>query len=81
MELETVDPLTDRYPAPYTGQYPLTSTYCTMQMRAAAPSEARKRDLRNGWPTHCNACAATQGKFEINKFKLFIKFDHLMNNK
>ena len=45
-------------PPPNTGQYPLSSTYCTVQCgvqitRLAATSEDRTRDLRNACPTHC----------------------------
>ena len=55
---ETVDPIDWSHPPPYTGQYPLSSTYCTVQCglqitRLAALSQPRTCDLRNAGPTHC----------------------------
>ena len=43
---------------PYTGQYPLSSTYCILQFglqitRLDALSEPRSCDLLNARPTHC----------------------------
>ena len=45
-------------PPPYTGQYPLGSTYCTVQCglhitRLTARTEMRTCDLRHARPTHC----------------------------
>ena len=50
--------LTGRTPPPYTGQYPLSSTYCTVQCglqitRFAALSEPRTCNLRNTRTTDC----------------------------
>ena len=57
MASETVDPIDWSHPPPYTGQYPLSSTYCTVQCglqitRLNAPTEMRACDLRNARPTH-----------------------------
>ena len=46
------------HPPLYTGQYPLSCTYCIVQCglqitRLAALSEPRTCDLRNARPTHC----------------------------
>ena len=53
-----VDPIDWSHPPPNTGQYPLSSTYCTVQCglqitRLNALSEHRTCDLRNARPTHC----------------------------
>ena len=58
MASETVDALDWSHPPPYTKQYPLSSTYCTVQFRLqitrlAALSEPQTCDLRNARPTHC----------------------------
>ena len=60
MASETVDPVHWLHPPPYTGQYSLSSTYCTLQWCArlqitklAALSQLRTCDLRNARPTHC----------------------------
>ena len=58
MASETVDPIYWSHPPPYTGQYPLSFTYCTVQCRLqitslSALSEPRTCDLRNAKPTHC----------------------------
>ena len=57
MASETVDPIDWSHPPPYTGQYPLISTYCTVQCglqitRLTALTEMRTCDLRNARPTH-----------------------------
>ena len=59
MASETVDPIDRSHPPPYTGQYPLSSTYCTVQCwlqntRLAALSEPRTCDLRNARPTQAS---------------------------
>ena len=61
---ETVDPIDWSHPPPYTGQYPLSSTNCTMQCalqitRLAALSQPRTCDFR--MPDQRTAGAATQG--------------------
>ena len=53
-----VDPIDWSHPPPYTGQYPLSSTYCTVQCglqitRLTALTEMRTCDLRNARPMHC----------------------------
>ena len=58
MASETVDPIDWSHPPPYKGQYPLSSTYCTVLCglqitRLAALSMPRTCDLRNARPTHC----------------------------
>ena len=58
MASDTVDPIDWSTPPPYTGQYPLSYTYCTVQCwlqitRLAALSEPRSCDHRNARPTHC----------------------------
>ena len=58
MASETVSPIDWSQPPPYTGQYPLSSTYCTVQCglqitRLATLTEMRTCDLRNARPTHC----------------------------
>ena len=58
MASETVDPIDWSHPPPYTGQYPLSSTYCTVQFgmqitRLTALTVMRTCDLRNARPTHC----------------------------
>ena len=56
---ETVDPNDWSHSPPYTGQYALSSTYCTLQCglgcitRLAALSQPRSCDLRNARPKHC----------------------------
>ena len=55
---EMVDPIDWLHPPPYTGQYPLSSTYCTVQRalqitRLVALNELRTCDLRHVRPTHC----------------------------
>ena len=64
MVSETVDLIDWSHPPLYTGQYPLSSTYCTEQCglqitRLATLSEPRTCDF--GMPGRCTACAATQG--------------------
>ena len=61
---ETVDPIDWSHPPPYTGQYPMSSTYCTLQCglqitRLAALSQPRTCDFR--MPDQCTAGTATQG--------------------
>ena len=58
MASETVDPIDWQHPQPYTGQYPLSSTYCTVQCglqitRLTALTEMRTCDFLNARPTHC----------------------------
>ena len=58
MASETVDPIDWSHPRPYTGQYPLSSTYCRLQSglqitRLSALSESRTCDLLIARPTHC----------------------------
>ena len=58
MASETVDPIDWSHPPPYTGQYPLSSTYCTVQCglqitRLTTLTEMRTCDLLNAMPTHC----------------------------
>ena len=58
MASETVDPIDWSHPPPYTGQSPLSSTYCTVQCglqitTLTALAETRTCDLRNERPTHC----------------------------
>ena len=64
MASETVDPIDWSYPPLYTEQYPLSSTYCTLQCglqitRLAALSQPRTFDFR--MPDQRTAGAATQG--------------------
>ena len=64
MASETVDPIDWSYPPPYTGQYPLSSTYCTLQCglqitTLASLSQPRTCDIR--MPDQRTAGAATQG--------------------
>ena len=66
MASETVDPIEWSHPPPDTGQYPLSSTYCTLQCglqitRLAALSQPRTCDFR--MPDQRTAGAATQGPF------------------
>ena len=81
MASETVDPIDWSQPPPYTGQYLLSSTYCTLQCglqitRLAALSQPRTCDLRIPRPTHClcghpgyKVFISTQGiRYLINKF-------------
>ena len=56
MASETVNPIDWSLPPPYTGQYPLSSTYCTVKCglqitRLTALTEMRTCDLRNARPT------------------------------
>ena len=65
MASETVDPIDWSHPPPYTGQYPLSSKYCTLQCglqitRLAALSQLRTCDFR--MPDQRTAGAATQGQ-------------------
>ena len=58
MASKTVDPIDWSHPPPYTGQYPLSYTYCTVQCglqitRLTALTEIRTCALRNAKPTHC----------------------------
>ena len=58
MASETVDPIDWPHPPPYTGHYPLSSTYCTVHCglqitRHTALTEMRTCDLLNARPTHC----------------------------
>ena len=39
MASETVDPIDWSHPSPYTGQYPLSSTYCTLQLGLGCKSQ------------------------------------------
>ena len=69
MASATVDPIDWSHPPPYTGQYPLSSTYCTVQCglqitRLAALSEPRTCTF--GLPGLRTACAATQGITYVN---------------
>ena len=64
MASETVDPIDWSHPPPYTGQYPMSSTYCTLQCglqitRLAELSQPRTCDFR--MPDQRTAGAATQG--------------------
>ena len=62
MASEAVDPIDWLHLLPYTGQFPLSSTYCTVQCglqitRLTATSE----DRSNARPAQRTACAETQG--------------------
>ena len=83
MASETVDPIDWSYPPPYTEQYPLSSTYCTLQCglqitRLAALSQQRTCDFR--MPDQRTAGAATQGinmnmqytPYKLNNVWIFI---------
>ena len=64
MASETVDAIDWSHPPSYTGQYPLSSTYCTLQCglqitRLAALSQPRTCEFR--MPDQRTAGAATQG--------------------
>ena len=65
MASETVDPIDSSHPPPYTGQYPLSSTYCTLQCGLGCKSQnllhwvSRER-ATFGMPDQRTACAATQ---------------------
>ena len=64
MASDTVDPIDWLDPPPYTEEYPLSSTHCTVQCglqitRLTALTEIRTCDLRT--PGQRTACAATQG--------------------
>ena len=60
MASETVDPIDWSHPPPYTGQSPLSSTYCTLQItRLTALSQPRTCDFR--MPDQRTAGATTQG--------------------
>ena len=72
MASETVDPIDWSHPPPYTGQYLLSSTYCTVQYglqitRLTALTEMRTCDLRNARPTHglCGHSGYKVGVFTI----------------
>ena len=71
MASETVDPIDWSHPPPYTGQYPLSSTYYTLQCglqitRLAALSQPRTCDFR--MPDQRTAGAATQGMNSLTTF-------------
>ena len=78
MALETVDPIDWSHPPPCTGQYPLSSTYCTVQCglqitRLTALTEMRTCDLGNARPTHClcghsGCCEGKEGLATIPAF-------------
>ena len=66
MASETVDPIDWSHPPPYTGQYPLSSTYCTLQWGLGCKRQdvlhSVSRDRATfGMPDQRTACAATQG--------------------
>ena len=67
MASETVDPIDWSHPPPYTGQYPLSSTYCTLQCGPSCKSQhllhwvSRER-ATFGVPDQRTACAATLGR-------------------
>ena len=63
MTSETVDPIDWLHPPPYTGQYPLSSTYCTLQCWLGCKSQdllhwvSRERatySIGNIWPAYPN---------------------------
>ena len=61
MASETVDPIDWSHPPPYTGQYPLSSSYCTLQCglqitRLVALSQSRTCYRRNARPTIIYNC-------------------------
>ena len=62
-------------PPPYTGQYPLSSTCCTLQMRAANRKTCCTESAANVWlqnarPTHCR-CGHSGYKKTQNTKKLY----------
>ena len=63
MASETVDPIDWSHPPLYTGQYPLSSTYCTvqcgLQITRLVALVSRER-ATFGLPDQRTACAATQ---------------------
>ena len=66
MASENVDPIDWLHPPPYTGQYPLSSTYCTLQCGLGCKSEdslhwVSCERVTFGTPDQRTACAATQG--------------------
>ena len=66
MASETVDPIDWLHTPPYTGQYPLCSTYCTLQCGLGCKSQdllhwVRRDRATFGIPDQRTACAATQG--------------------
>ena len=72
---ETVDPIDWSHPPPNTGQYPLSSTYCTLQCglqitRFAALSQPRTCDFR--MPDQCTAGVALT--------LLFLRFIYINQN-
>ena len=65
MASETVDPIDWLHPPPYTGQGPLSSTYCTLQCGLGCKSQdllhwASHERGTFGIPDQRTACAATQ---------------------
>ena len=67
MASETVDPIDWLHPPPYTRQYPLSSTYCTLQCGLGCKSQdlllwVRRDRATFGIPDQRTACAATQGR-------------------
>ena len=83
MASEMVDPIDWSHLPPYTGQYPLSSTYCTLQCglqiaRLAVLSQPRTCDFR--MPDQRTAGAATQGKYFIKYFKYLIFYQILIAN-
>ena len=52
MASETVDPIDWPHPPPYTEEYPLSSTYCTLH------AGCKSQDLLHCYarPTHCRCC-------------------------
>ena len=73
MASETGDPIDWSYPPPYTGQCPLSSTYCTVQCglqikTLAALSEVSRERATFEMPGQRTACAATQGRTRATKF-------------
>ena len=69
MPSETVYPIDWSHPPPYTGQYPLSSTYCTLQCGLGCKSQnllhwvSHDRATFGMWDQRI-ACAATQGIIE-----------------
>ena len=66
MASETVDPIDWSHPPPYTGQYPLSSTCCTLQCGLGCKSQdllhlVNRERATFGMPDQRTACAATQG--------------------
>ena len=94
MASETVDPIDWSYPSPYTGQYPMSSTYCTLQCglqitRLAALSQQRTCDFR--MPDQLTAGAAIQGinnskltnlviRIEFTRAILLLRFSNFLRN-